>query len=125
VNNPSYLKVAKDLKPTEMRVLLVMLSAIQYNNMITISQKEIAEILDIDSANVSRSVKGLLKGGFLVEHPSPNRTKVYQLSPRHFWRGNISAHYSEIAALDKQESEKTLRVIEGGRGQKTQSERIA
>ena len=78
----AYLNI-KDMKAEEMRIFLYML---MYNShgFCCDTQKEIADKLEMQQSNVSRAIKALVQGGFII---MPKRC-VYMISEQ--W-----AHYGE------------------------------
>jgi len=114
VNLPAFEEIATRLKPEPMRVLLVMLSNIGYNNYIEVGQKDVAARLGISTSRVSRGIKSLIDEGFIVEVPNISRGKTYMFSPNHFWRGNIPAHWKSIKNMRKS-SKGNFGIIDGDR----------
>ena len=106
--NQDALKIlAKELNGEQMRVLLIMLGDLEYENYILIQQKQIAETLEMRAPHVSRSVKALLTLGVIQEGPRMGSAKSYRLNPEFGWKGTIPNH--------KKALKNGLSVIDGGR----------
>lgn len=82
----SELKLTKN----EAAILFKFLSVLEFENWIRISQKTIAEDLNLKESNVSSSVKKLLKLGVIERDtdPSDRRKSIYRLNPSFGWRGS-------------------------------------
>ncbi|EBJ1927858.1 hypothetical protein DP473_24880, partial [Salmonella enterica] len=57
--------------------------------------------------NVSRSIKGLINLGVIIEGPKIGRSKSYRLNPQFGWKGTVSNH--------KKALKNGLSVIQGGK----------
>lgn len=71
----------KELNYTDMRVLLYIAGIIDYENVLKVSQSELAEGLGIVQQEVSKSIKKLIKGDYLRIIDKIGRQNIYQLSP--------------------------------------------
>lgn len=94
------LAVDADLKQEDWRVLIVYLSAMEFENVIDIPQKEIADILGISKVNVSRSTKKLLTKNILIEESKSGRSKVYRLNTAYGWKGKVTNQYTDLLEKD-------------------------
>ena len=65
----------------EYRVFLKLLSKVDFENYLTISQTKIAEELDMYRSNVARAIKGLTEKNIIVEGPRAGLHKTYCLNP--------------------------------------------
>lgn len=75
------LAVDKQLNLTDTRVLLFLISVMEYENLLNITQKELSEGLGIVQPEVSKSIKKLIEGGYLKIVDKNGRQNVYQLNP--------------------------------------------
>ena len=90
--------VLKQVKRVEdFRVLMALLEQLDYENLITTNQAEIARDLEMDRAQVNRAIKRLIEAGAVFEGPKVGISKTYRLNPEFGWRGSGRNH---IAALD-------------------------
>ncbi|WP_225380891.1 winged helix DNA-binding protein, partial [Escherichia coli] len=78
-----------------------------YENFIQVAQADIAEKLEMQKTNVSRSIKGLINLGVIIEGPKIGRSKSYRLNPQFGWKGTVSNH--------KKALKNGLSVIQGGK----------
>ena len=79
------LKQVKNLE--DFRVLMALLEQLDYENLITTNQAEIARELDMQRQNVQRSIKRLMALGVLLEGPKIGISRSYRLNPEFGWRG--------------------------------------
>lgn len=90
----------KDLKQEDWRVLFTYLGSIEFENLIQISQKEVAEILGMHKEHVSRATKKLLGKNILLEESKTGRSKTYRLNTFYGWKGRINKTYTELYEHD-------------------------
>ena len=94
---------------------MALLEQLDYENLITTNQAEIARELDMQRQNVQRSIKRLMALGVL-EGPKIGISRSYRLNPEFGWRGSGKNH---IATLDLERKKRMAKagikgVIEGG-----------
>lgn len=99
--------LAKTLTGEQFKVLMMLLASLDYENFIQVAQADIAEKLEMQKTNVSRSIKGLIDLGVIIEGPKIGRSKSYRLNPQFGWKGTISNH--------KKALKNGLSVIQGGK----------
>ncbi|MET5065120.1 MarR family transcriptional regulator [Citrobacter portucalensis] len=99
--------LAKTLTGEQFKVLMMLLASLDYENFIQVAQADIAEKLEMQKTNVSRSIKGLIDLGVIIEGPKIGRSKSYRLNPQFGWKGTVSNH--------KKALKNGLSVIQGGR----------
>ena len=63
------------------RVFLKLLSKVDFDNYLRISQTEIANELNMKQPHVARAIKGLKEKGIIVEGPRAGLNKTYRLNP--------------------------------------------
>lgn len=106
--NQDALKIlAKTLTGEQFKVLMILLADLDYENYIQVAQADIAESLDMQKTNVSRSVKVLLELGVILLGPKIGRSHSYRLNPQFGWKGTAANH--------KKALKNGLSVINGGR----------
>ena len=76
-----------DLTGEQSRVLMYLLSKLDYDNYIRISQTEIADDLHMQKPNVSRAMKRLVERDIVITGPLAGRSRTYRLNPRIAHRG--------------------------------------
>lgn len=102
-----------NLSGQTMRVLFAVLSKVDFENFILISQSEIAKDLSIDKGDVSKSITKLIDIKVLIKGPKVGRSATYRLNPEFGWKGSASNHKE---ALMEQMKGRGLSVLEGGKG---------
>lgn len=85
------------------RVLMLMMSRMDYENAISISQKEIAEILSMKKQNVSRAIKTLRTAGVF----ETEKAHVVYLATELGWKGKVQNLHKRNAEAFKACREKT------------------
>lgn len=106
--NQDALKIlAKTLTGEQFKVLMILLAELDYENYIQVAQADIAESLDMQKTNVSRSVKVLLDLGVILLGPKVGRSHSYRLNPQFGWKGTVANH--------KRALKNGLSVINGGK----------
>lgn len=97
----------KDLNGETLRVLLYVMSKIDFENYLQLAQKDIAEALGIHKVSVSRSMKVLIGKGIVLEGPKVGQSKTYRLNEHYGWKGKVKN-------LQKATSDR-FKVIAGGK----------
>lgn len=105
-------EIAKDREITSepRRVLDYMFSKLDFENFIQLSQKDIAEALQMQKQNVSNAIKILTRKQIVLEGPRVGKSKCYRLNPNYGWKGKVKT-------LQEARREQ-LKVIQGGKEQK-------
>ena len=75
------LAVDKQLTLTDKNVLLFLISVMEYENLLNLTQRELSEGLGIVQQEVSKSIKKLIEGGYLKIVDKNGRQNIYQLNP--------------------------------------------
>ena len=63
------------------RVLFALLSKVDFENYLTISQTELAKEINMKQPNIARAIKGLCELNIIVEGPRAGLNKTYRLNP--------------------------------------------
>lgn len=69
------------------RVLDILLAYLDFENWIHLPPAEIAAMLNMKSANVSRSMRDLEKVGVILRGPKVGRSITYRINPNFGWKG--------------------------------------
>ena len=101
--------ITKNLLGSELKVLLQLLKYLDYENLIQIHQKEIAEDLEIDKSNLHRSIRSLIKLGVILKGPKIGKSCSYRLNPNFGWKGTAKNHRR---ALDDRMKKARMHVVE-------------
>lgn len=106
MNQDALMILVQNLKGEELRVFMMLLSELDYENYIQIQQTDIASKLDMQKQNVNRSIKRLLEIGVINEGPKIGRSRTYNLNASFGWKGTVTNHRKAL--------KNGLCVIDGG-----------
>ncbi|MES8270788.1 helix-turn-helix domain-containing protein, partial [Cutibacterium acnes] len=101
-----------ELGAQEYRVLLALMARLDFENLLVLSQAELAEQLGMQKQNVNRAVRRLVSLGVLLEGPKIGIHRSYRLNPRFGWKGSAQGHRK--AMQERMKASRIERVIEGG-----------
>lgn len=93
-----------NLKGETLRVYMILLAKLDYENWLRIRQIDISEKLGIKKQAVSRAIKELLEHKIIVKGPKVGNSNTYRLDPSFGFRGkdvNISKVRKEIDHLKR------------------------
>lgn len=108
----SAMEVFKDIRSADQqRVLWALLSVLDFENHIQVSQARIAEDLEMQRSHVSRSIKALRERGVLIQGPKVGRSLTYRLNPQMGWKGSAKQHNQ---ALQDRMKQSNMRVVTSG-----------
>lgn len=79
----------KDLKGETYRVLLLLLSRLDFENWIQVTQTEISEKLEMKKPNVSKAISILEDKSIILRGPKIGRTYAFRLNPYYGWKGKV------------------------------------
>jgi hypothetical protein len=80
----------KELTMQSIRVLMILLGRLDFENWIHVPHKEIAAALQMQASNVSRAIKLLERKGILLRSPNDgSRLYGYRLNPYYGWKGKV------------------------------------
>jgi len=88
-----------DLGTDDFRVLMSLLSRLDFENLLVLNQAEVGRELKMQRQNVQRSVKRLIGMGVLLEGPRIGVSRSYRLNPQFGWKGSARNH---VIALDQE-----------------------
>lgn len=122
-------QAAKALKQVtrveDFRVLMALLERLDFENLITANQADIARELEMDRSQVNRAIKRLVEMGALLEGPRVGISRSYRLSPNFGWKGSARNH---VIALDQERKRRMAAagitgIVQGGGDSESSSER--
>lgn len=99
----------KEITGQTLRVWMILLSELEFENYITIKQKEIATRLDMHQPDVSKAMK-LLVNKEIILKVKQGTTTGYKLNPTYGWKGKVEnmekakAQIAEEKIIDFQEA---------------------
>ena len=79
--NPSIWLAQQDLTGEQFKVMHVLFGKLDFNNYLRIGLKDIAELLNMQVAHVSRAMKKLKDLEIIIEGPPAGKFKTYRLNP--------------------------------------------
>lgn len=74
-------------------VFNALMTRLDFENYIQVSQADIAEEVQMKPSNVSKAVSKLLSLGFIRQGPKVGRSYTYQLHPELAWKGRGNNHF--------------------------------
>lgn len=77
----------KKLPQEQYRVLMYLMAKLDFSNYLRITQREIAEKLEMKQSSVSRAIKHLIEIDVLATGPRSGTAKTYRLNPRMAHKG--------------------------------------
>jgi len=90
-----------DMTGQTLRVLVFLMSTLEFENYITIKQITIADELKIDKTNVSKAMRLLVDKGIILK-VKEGTTTAYKLNPEYGWKGTVSNREIERKRIAKQ-----------------------
>lgn len=96
----------------QMRVLMMLMSQVDFENWISVDQTEISQKLSMKPPNVSRAIKGLIEKQIVLKGPKIGHSVTYRLNPSYGWKGRAKGHRE---ALRARMEEKGLSVVPGSK----------
>jgi len=99
-------------------VFNALMTRLDFENYIQVSQAEIAEEVQMKRSNVSKAVSKLIALGFIRQGPKVGRSFTYQLHPELAWKGKGTNHFKAREAARAA----GWQVIDGGRPEEDQPE---
>lgn len=105
--------LAKQSLPQEQyRVMIYLMSQLDFENFLKITQNTIAKELGMKQANVSRALKGLMEKDVIITGPKVGAAKTYRLNPRMAYKGKnpkpAIIEYDQLRKM-REESQKPKR----------------
>lgn len=100
-----------NLTDGDVRVLMKLLSLLDYENFLNLEIKSVAMDLHRSRESVSRSVKRLVENGIVHKGPRVGRSNTYRLDPSTAWRGKADSR----ARVEREIAERNWTVHQGGK----------
>lgn len=76
----------------DLQTLYALLEVLDIENWIRVSQKHLAERLNMLQPNVSRSIRVLIELGIILIGPKVGTSRTYRLAPSFGWKGGARQH---------------------------------
>jgi biotin operon repressor len=90
--NGAEILAQSNLSGNDFKVLMKLLSVLDYENLIQVSQAEIARELNMHRQHVQRSIKRLLDLCIVLEGVKIGISRSYRLNPNFGWKGSAKGH---------------------------------
>jgi DNA-binding transcriptional ArsR family regulator len=104
------LALNENLRISDYRLMLFLFGHLDFENYISITQKQISAVTKIGQAEISKSLKRLEEQGVLTKEKKGN-SNVYRLNPSYAWKGKISA-FQKDEKERKQEAISEAKIIQ-------------
>jgi predicted transcriptional regulator len=98
----------KEIRGFDLRVFLKVCARVDFENWVHLPIKELGEELRIDKAQISRSIKVLVKKGVLLKSEKIGRSYAYRLNPDFGWKGKVT-HLEEYRQQQHEDDIRTTR----------------
>ena len=99
------LAVDRELTLTDKNVLLFLISIMEYENLLNVTQRELSEGLGIVREEVTKSIKKLIKGGYLKIVDKNGRQNIYQLNPHLAFKSRAKNYRLLCSIWDEDDSQ--------------------
>jgi predicted transcriptional regulator len=95
--------LAKKLTPSACKVLLYMVSLMEYSNHVGCNQGTLAEELELSVRSVNGAIKELRDMAVIISYKDPQDRKrnVYMVNPHSAWKGKMSKRQAFLKTQDK------------------------
>lgn len=103
------LALNENLQGNDFRLLLVLFEYLDFENLISITHQQLADILKTKRQNVGASLKRLEAQGILDKQKHGNRN-IYKLNNSYAWKGKAAA-YNETEKRKKEMERKAAKVV--------------
>lgn len=90
----------------DFRVLMALLKRLDYENLITTNQAEIARDLNMHRSSVNQAIKRLIAVGAVIEGQKVGTSRTYRLNPNFGWKGSAKNHNAALDAERKARMER-------------------
>ena len=90
--NGAEILAQSNLSGNDFKVLMKLLSVLDYENLIQVSQADVAEQVGMNRHHVNRSIKKLIELGVVLEGVKIGISRSYRLNPNFGWKGSAKGH---------------------------------
>ncbi len=108
------LLATSDLRGDDLRVLLLLMARLDFENLTNVPQADLANKLGMHKQSVNRSIKRLVALGCLLEGPKIGRNRTYRLNPNYGWKGSGKEHQKALRTHERAAAA-GLKVHRGGK----------
>jgi len=86
--------LATNLNGEQLRVLMFLMSKLDFGNYIRVTNKTIAKSIGMMGQNVTRAIRGLIDKNIIAVDEVFGVSRIYRLNPAYMYKGKGSAIYS-------------------------------
>ena len=90
--NGAEILAQSNLSGNDFKVLMKLLSVLDYENLIQVSQADVARELNMHRQHVQRSIKRLIDLGIVLEGVRIGISRSCRLNPNFGWKGSAKGH---------------------------------
>ena len=98
--NGAEILAQSNLSGNDFKVLMKLLSVLDYENLIQVSQADVARELNMHRQHVQRSIKRLIDLGIVLEGVRIGISRSYRLNPNFGWKGSAKGHRGPARAFE-------------------------
>ena len=98
--NGAKILAQSNLSGNDFKVLMKLLSVLDYENLIQVSQADVARELNMHRQHVQRSIKRLIDLGIVLEGVRIGISRSYRLNPNFGWKGSAKGHRGAARAFE-------------------------
>lgn len=84
------------LSGNDYSVLMIMLSNLDYENLLVVNQAKLASEIGINRQHFSRSLRKLISKGIILQGPKIGVSRSFRLNPTFGWKGSASNHKKAV-----------------------------
>ena len=95
----------QDVHGETFRVFIYLNARLDFDNVISVPQKDIAKALHMQRPNVARAIKKLEELGILIREKKVGRISAWRLNPNAGWKGKVKDLRPALHAVEKREKE--------------------
>ena len=90
----------EDVHGETFRVFIYLNARLDFDNLISVPQKEIAAALKMRQSNVSRAIKKLEELGVIIRGPKVGKISAWRLNPNAGWKGKVKDLRPALQAVE-------------------------
>lgn len=84
------------LTGSDYKVLMLLLSRLDYENLLVINQSELARYIGMSRDNFNRCLRNLIDEGIILRGPRIGVSRSFRLNPTYGWKGTANNHKKAV-----------------------------
>lgn len=92
MSQDALMQLAEIKSTDQLRVLLALMSRLDFENLIAIDQTQVAKSLGMHRQHVNRAIAALIQKEILLKGPKIGLARTYRLNPSYGWKGRAKGH---------------------------------